>query len=811
MNQLKAHFVAAISGTVISQLLAGIAQVIIVRALGVTQYGTYTLVYAWLAIVSAVMGAGLDVWLLDHGSRHPIQIRATLHRVVSLKLVVIAVCGLFFVSGVIPLHIEKTLLLYGLIAIAADSISASVWQSLRANNHHRTVAVIQTVNMLCVLLVVIAGAAQVVTTLIGAQAVVALSMCGVSWFISRRSTAGVHHAPPARLRAGIPFVISDVCAQLYTYSGTLLLAQVTSVHDVGVFRGAWSLIGYSFVIPAMIFTTTLPQLNAAPDPRHYRRVLKSAAGLLALYATGMWLVAAYIAPALLPWLYGVSYTESARMAPQLALVPIAKALSFAGVLLLIQQHHLRTRIAVQIGVVSGLWLIAPVLIARTGIAGAITVQVWCEWMLALGYIITGVIRMRMVAVPAQPPQHIYISNMHGVANVGDVAIHVAQLAMLTQRFPQAQITLAYADQVGAQRFFPMHTVVNGLSHWVYTADGHIAPLATRLRRMLALALAIPVLRWGGHARLWLTPTEQASLHAIARADLVCASGGGYLYDTPVRATWWRWLSWDWYLLADMLVAVWLGRPLVLLPQSFGPMHSRWLRWGLAYVARHAQHIYARESQSSAWLTQHGIAHTQASDMAWRLAKPSVAIPNTPPILGITAIDWGAQYAGFSRQAAYEQLLCDIMQHYVERGWQIQLFVQCHDTNPAWDDAQVAHRLAARIAHPAVHVMPFIADPHELQNAYVRLDRLLSTRLHAAILRMACGQPCVVIGYLPKAAGIMHDIGLAAWCLDITHLDAQRVMTALDSSHEQYAILARRQIIPTVFESAPSEYLSAGQP
>ncbi len=812
MTQVRTHFVAALTGTAVSQLIAGIAQVLIVRTLGATQYGTYALLYAWLAIVTAIIGAGLDLWLLDYGSRHPKQIWAAIRRIITIKLVVVSGCGVLFVSGIIPSQVATHLLILGLVAVTADSISASVWQSLRAANQHRTVAVIQSSNMLLILVAVFAGAASRVETILAAQACIAVTVCTVSWLVSRRTLLAQSMQLATSLRAGVPFVISDVCAQLYTYSGTLLLAQFVSIADVGVYRGAWSIIGYSFVIPAVILNTTLPQLNAAHAVTERRRIIAVAAGLHGIYAVAMWLVATMIAPTLLPLLYGASFQSSAQFVAQLAIIPVAKAASFLGVMLLIQQQHLRTRIGVQLAVVALLWLITPTLIAQAGIRGAIQAQIWCEVMLAAGYLTTGILRMRLIPAATHTPRHIYICNMHGVSNVGDLAIHQAQLAMLVARFPQAQLTLAYAHTTAAQRLFPHHHVIRGISHWVYDTNGQIAPWTTRMRRTAALLFALPILRWGGKWRMGLNADEYAALAAIAHADLVCASGGGYLYDTPHRAGLWRWLSWDWFLLADMAVAVSLGRPLVLLPQSIGPIHNRWLRWGLRWVTRHATHVYARESQSAQWLTQHGIPHQLASDMAWRLSAPARGAPNTTPhVLGITAIDWGAQYAGFRGQAAYEQLLCDVIKHYLALGWRVHIFVQCQDSNPAWDDTHVARRIIATLAHPAVVLMPFIADPAQLQQAYAQLDRMLTTRLHAAILRLACNQPCVVIGYLPKTQGIMHDIGLAAWCLDIHTTDTQTVISALDTSEKQYPLLAQRQYLPTVFESESSEYPSADQP
>ena len=117
MNQLRSNLVAALTGTAVSQILAGIAQVLIVRTLGAAQYGTYALLYAWLAIVTAIIGAGLDLWLLDYGSRHPNQIRTARRRIILIKICIVSGCGLLVVAGISPPQIAMPLVILGLVAV----------------------------------------------------------------------------------------------------------------------------------------------------------------------------------------------------------------------------------------------------------------------------------------------------------------------------------------------------------------------------------------------------------------------------------------------------------------------------------------------------------------------------------------------------------------------------------------------------------------------------------------------------------------------------------------------------------------------
>jgi polysaccharide pyruvyl transferase WcaK-like protein len=68
-------------------------------------------------------------------------------------------------------------------------------------------------------------------------------------------------------------------------------------------------------------------------------------------------------------------------------------------------------------------------------------------------------------------------------------------------------------------------------------------------------------------------------------------------------------------------------------------------------------------------------------------------------------------------------------------------------------------------------------------------------LHGAILRLGTGQSAVVIGYLPKAQGIMADMGLGAWCLDIDTATPNDIIAAIDNRDAQLPLIATA--LPTI--------------
>jgi polysaccharide pyruvyl transferase WcaK-like protein/O-antigen/teichoic acid export membrane protein len=776
------HISAALSSTIVSQALAAVAQVIIIRALGSSGYGTYTTLYAWLAIAGSVIGAGFDIWMLDRGSRHPDQIRQYIRLILRIKI------GLWLIVFAVFLwqidRIAITLLGLGFVVILLESISATILQALRALNRHHTVAVLQLIAPSVLLGVVIWWEPSDIHWLLVIQ-LISLSIVLISaqhQLTAHVPDATVPSTPTSTLITSWPFIISDVLAQIYTYTSTLLLASYASAADVGIFRGAWSFIAYTVVVPSIIFSTTLPLLNNTNRAQRLPIIWRSAMAF-GMYALA---VSAFVASGggqVIVWLYGESFAPSVAFIAHLTILPLIKAVTFFGVMLIIHRQRLAWRIIVQLITVSVLWLVMPPLIGQFGISGAIQAQLMTESILAIGYLIGGIWPPRQASTANWPPQRIVITNMYGTRNLGDAAIHQVQLAWLTHQFSTATIQRCYAVA-------PDPYTIQGISHWVYDQHGHIAPWPTRLRRMSALIWSISMHTLGITTTWGMTATERRTFVSITTADLVCASGGGYLFNMPSNRPWWRLFSWDIWQCADLLVAVIWHRPVVLLPQSIGPLYSWPFRALICWILRRAHVVYVRESLSAHLLDLLAVPHQRAPDMVWGLPVPAHhQVPNTPT-LGITLMDWGSQSGQPAQQQTYESAIITVARHFHTRGWRIQLFAQCTDQAPGWDDTLVVQRLATHL--PFATVMPTVESPTDLQHQYAQLTCLLSTRLHGALIRFAMGQSAVVIAYHPKAYGIMHDNGLGTWCLPIDTITSEAIIMAIDTHSNQLPIIATQR-------------------
>jgi colanic acid/amylovoran biosynthesis protein len=404
--------------------------------------------------------------------------------------------------------------------------------------------------------------------------------------------------------------------------------------------------------------------------------------------------------------------------------------------------------------------------------------------------------------------NILLINQNSALNRGDLAIHTETLRIVKTTFPEARIAMTFHEVAPARAAFPCDTIYASLDSWAYQVDSSGKTVLTgRLRRLLylvTLALGVLIYRIAGYTvRLFPNPAKQSLFEAFAHADLVLACGGGYIYDTVPPggriAELISFASWSVFLLGGNLLAVLLGKPLVLLPQSIGPLQDRVKRRVVAWLIRRARLTFVRERESLALLRELGCDQhaIYAPDMAFGMASASAdaaravleyaGLSRIQPAfcVGMTALDWGAQSRAFEAQPAYEHALLGCIDSITAQSGVVVLIAQCHSPVAAWDDRLVHARLRARARHPdRVLLIDEILSPDLLQAIYGCMDYFIGTRMHSVILSINAGTPALAIGYLHKSRGIMREMGLNDRCYDIGAVTAEQLIAGFERLRDQ---------------------------
>ncbi len=415
--------------------------------------------------------------------------------------------------------------------------------------------------------------------------------------------------------------------------------------------------------------------------------------------------------------------------------------------------------------------------------------------------------------------NILLLNAHSPQNAGDLAILQETLRCLQTAFPSCHITVAINDPQD-DLLPPEAEYVPSLTRWLVTLgeDGSWRwhkPMAAPLT--LWLFVAALLYRLSGRELLPRTNSRQALMRAYYEADVVVVIGGGHLYAPHAFNIAYLWL---WVGLAAALA---MGKPLVLLPQSFGPLPGRFQQALLGWLINRSALVAAREYRSVellakcntrrpvlvlpdlAFATKQAAQHELDRVLPWLRSLRNCGVP----IVGVTLMDWGGQNARFQQQARYETAMVDLIEYLVTTyNAHVILFAQCTGPTVAQDDRRIARRVHATVLHPNVHLADVALSPNLLKAAYSALDALVATRMHSAIFGLSANVPTLVIGYLHKSIGIMEMLGLADYALDIADVDVEKCRAAFDKLwasrlHVQMCLEQRMSAVEATLANLPS--------
>lgn len=214
--------------------------------------------------------------------------------------------------------------------------------------------------------------------------------------------------------------------------------------------------------------------------------------------------------------------------------------------------------------------------------------------------------------------------------------------------------------------------------------------------------------------------------------------------------------------------LWTGTPLVLAPQTYGPLESRLLRPWFRHVVKHAAEVFTRDAPSVEFLGKlSGREVHLSTDVAVALGWTSpVASPEQDgPLrvgLNVSGLLWAGGYTGdnqFGLATDYRdycdrlvgQLLddghqVDLVPHVLMRPWE----------DPTEDDVSAAEEL--RSLHPGATLAPRFQSPVEAKSHIAGLDVLVGSRMHATIAALTAGIPTVPAAYSRKFEGFFGSLG-----------------------------------------------------
>jgi polysaccharide pyruvyl transferase WcaK-like protein len=410
------------------------------------------------------------------------------------------------------------------------------------------------------------------------------------------------------------------------------------------------------------------------------------------------------------------------------------------------------------------------------------------------------------------------------ANRGVAALACGTLASVFHAFPQASVAfLDYSrTPVGhdfrfRQRVFRIPTVALRFSKNIFQPN-HVV-------RLLVTAALLRLLPESWRARR-LARNEW--LHAIAEADLVGALSGGDSFSSLYGLR--RLL----YVSLPQFLVLAVGRPLTLLPQSYGPFATPLSRLVARSLLTRAHRAYSRDTEGVAAvrrLAPGARGHTAfAYDMGFALE------PHPAPRALLDAVAqlrrqrsvFGLNVSGLLHAAGagavdrfglrddYAASMRELVIYLVEQGRCAVVLVPHVFGRGGESDVTATHALWNSLpAHVAPHVLfaPDDLDQHEVKDLIGHCDLFAGARMHACIAALSQCVPVVAFAYSDKFTGVLSSVGAAGSVVDL-RLAARGQMRAAVEQALLHRVAQRAELeaaIPAVRESVLGFFGKLGRP
>ena len=221
----------------------------------------------------------------------------------------------------------------------------------------------------------------------------------------------------------------------------------------------------------------------------------------------------------------------------------------------------------------------------------------------------------------------------------------------------------------------------------------------------------------------------------------------------------------WNIITDLLkeIAIKAKTPLILLPQTYGPYKSKFLKKWALHIIKKSDLVFARDSLSAkeinAKLDEKVIT---ATDLAFALPydknKYSFEDDKFKIGLNVSSLLWDGGH-NIKLLTDYKEYCRRIISKYVGLS-DVQIHLIPHvidekDYNSLENDSRVC-----RILHEEFHdtiLAPDFSDPIEAKSYISHMDVFIGARMHSTIAAISSGVATIPFSYSKKFEGLFDDL------------------------------------------------------
>lgn len=250
--------------------------------------------------------------------------------------------------------------------------------------------------------------------------------------------------------------------------------------------------------------------------------------------------------------------------------------------------------------------------------------------------------------------------------------------------------------------------------------------------------------------------------------------------------------------ASNLMALFWGKPLALMPQTYGPFNEDGHSIDAAKkVLKRACYVSSRDTKSTRFVENllPVLAVDELIDLAFFL--PYKSIPFTPEYvhvgLNVSALLWNGGFTQnnqFGLNESYEQVVREVIEFFLNQDSTIVHLVPhvVGDTFYLENDYSLAYELWKEYGNERVILSPFFISPIEAKNYISGLDMFVGSRMHACIAAISSGVPVVPMAYSRKFSGLFRESLGYRYGIDLKVDDSAKRINELEGVFGSLALI-----------------------
>lgn len=285
---------------------------------------------------------------------------------------------------------------------------------------------------------------------------------------------------------------------------------------------------------------------------------------------------------------------------------------------------------------------------------------------------------------------------------------------------------------------------------------------------------------------FLNESNKETLKTIKECDACFVKGGGFIHSTGKITDPYT----IYYLFYHVILAQSLGKPVYVMPNSFGPFKGLGVAWLVRKVLNRCELVTVRESISQEMAEKIGVDTVLMPDLGFALLKSEKTYSDINKIkdnnadkklVAITARPYRFPNSN-NPEEKYKEYINNMVlfSKWLFKNGFLPVFVDhtLSDTTHESDISCIEEIISKLNANESVIISNKDYDCRDMKAIYSEFDYVIGTRFHSVIFAMSEKIPSIAITYGGnKGEGIMKDLGLSEYAIP---MDEFKVDTAIQS-------------------------------